>query len=194
MQRPHPLFAALLLAGPLLAACSSGGLNNESAIGGTVLIESVSTDSYAWLPPASGVTPDAASVRIDSLDRSHWAEYPMSQPISGVQHYPTYATQPRFANTTRRQRGQFPTDLSSLDTATDRGREQQALEGLAMPLLVAADAVLFPIRAIMTPPWTVVTTPAGPISREPSPLPPGQAAGEPVVPLAVGQPVPGSRP
>lgn len=166
-----------------MAACSTGELNHESAVGGTVLVESVSTDSYAWMPPPSGVTPDAPSVLPASLDRSHWPEYPMSQPISGVQHYPTYATQPRFTNDLRRQRGQYPTDLSSLDTWTDRGREQQALEGLAMPLVMAGDAILLPLRAIMTPPWSVVTTPNGPLSRVPSELPAAIRSGEPVVPL-----------
>lgn len=176
-RRPSLL---ILLASPMLGACSLGGLNNEPSLGGTVLPETFASDHVGWFAPPSGTQPDARSVDPDSLSRAQWSEYPFVHPVSGVEHFPTYRMTPQFASDTRRQRGEYPNADSVLDTTTSRGRWQQALEGLAAPAYMAADMALLPVRAVLLPPWTTVVTPRGPVNRLPEPPTATGAAEQPV--------------
>lgn len=161
------LALALLAPAALLAGCSTGSFNNETAIGNTVLPETFAYDHTGWLPPPSGVNPDAPSVKTDSLSRSHWETYPFNVPVSGVTHFPTYASEPRYNRENARSRGLFPTDDTVLQTTSDTSRCQQTAEGLAAPVWAAADILFMPLRMFTAPPWSDTVTPTGPVFRVP---------------------------
>lgn len=162
------LGTSVTLAGALLGACSGGGeLNQGTAVAGTMRLETFSADHYAWMPPASGTNPDPASVDSTTLSRDHWDAYPLQVPLSGAQHYPTYSTAPEYTHATRRQRGEYPTAVSALDSSSEDSRRRLVYEGFAAPLYACGDLLLLPIRAIGTPPWAAVVSPQGPVHRTP---------------------------
>lgn len=159
--------APLTLALAALNGCSNGEFNNETTLGGVVQAESFDSQQRSWLPGASGTNPDAPSVRTDSLSREHWGEYAYAVPVSGVTHYPTYATRLHYTDQFARQRGEFPTADSALDTSGKESRLVQVAEAVVWPVWAATDVILFPVRAFTNPPWQAVTSPKAPPARVP---------------------------
>ncbi len=159
--------ATLSLALAALAGCSNGEFNTESTLGGVVQAEAFDSQQRSWLPGASGTNPDAPSVRTDSLSREHWGEYAYTVPVSGVTHYPTYATRLHYTDQFARQRGEFPTVDSALDTSAKDSRLVQVAEGLVWPVWAGIDLGLLPVRAFTNPPWQAVASPKSPPARVP---------------------------
>lgn len=109
---------------------------------------------------------------INSLERGEWAATRQSAGFYQVESYPFYGsgvTGPRYLDGTARQRGAFPTVVSSTETFAE-GRQLTGLrEGLAGPAYALLDLVLIIPRAFMTPPWEVISTRDGtePMQRAP---------------------------
>ena len=53
------------------------------------------------------------------LNRGEWEPVPFVVPIDGIDGMPTYSRHTTFADDTARQRGEFPTPISSLELAGD---------------------------------------------------------------------------
>lgn len=104
-------------------------------------------------------------------DRSRWNRTTIVVPVGTVAHQPTYATSPAglIASPAPRHGGAFPTPESAVDVSGDAG--DRALDALADPFVAAADIVLFPIRAVESPPWSEASSPAGFYERAPAPQP-----------------------
>lgn len=152
-MRTSPLSAATLaLAATLLAGCG-GDPNTSISVGGQPPVEVFNPDAVAF-PPRQGQTPDSPSLVSTTLSREHWPARSLDVPLDRPFHQPTY----RFNRDSRayttllaRQRGEFPTQSSALDLGSNPNTGDQALEGLAMPVLVAAELVALPFRLFTDP-------------------------------------------
>lgn len=65
---------------------------------------------------------DAPSVI--GLSRAHWQQTVVSVPVDGLASKPTFASKHLMTNTTARQRGQYPTDMTALELDGDTGWTQ----------------------------------------------------------------------
>lgn len=101
--------------------------------------------------------PDEPSV--SGLDRSSWASYTVVVEREPVRHYPIYRSDPAYTSALARQRGDFPTIETALDTTNPDALRQQAAEGVAFQLWAALDIPLMVPRFFIQPPMKLTTSP-----------------------------------
>lgn len=173
------LVAAAVGTATLLGGCT-GEVNHSSGLGGGVELETFS-DRTPVLPPPG---PNGDGPSIVGIDRDNWPTRTVLAPAGNVEHYPTYTSglAPRYARDLPRQRGEFPTEDSALDTWTGRSRLPLATEGLAAPFYAGFDILAAPVRFFMAPPWVVVNSPGW---RQRTPIPANSPpSAEPAAPAA----------
>lgn len=89
------------------------------------------------------------------LNRGAWEPVPFVVPIDGVDGLPTYSRHTTFADSTARQRGEFPTPISSLELSGDSLVDRRD-EALFAPLDSFAQAMLILPRFFFVQPWEQV--------------------------------------
>jgi len=118
---------------------------------------------------------------LTGLSRANWGRQAFLVPVDGTAGTTTYAPPRATLRTTARQRGQFPTAISSLDTEDGFTTAQWAEAGMSAPR-AAWDFILIGPRMFMTTPWREVRGPQMSYWRAtPTTLrtPRGEAAGAP---------------
>ncbi len=152
----------------LLPAACTAPQNDSNTLGGTVTLSALTADTPTGVRPASTASPDTPSLSATTFSRDHWAVARFSVPLDAPAHQPTYrSAQPDGPNDLARQRGDYPTAESALDSTSRRAAGQEIAEGFAAPLWAAFDLGLMPARALLRSPFT--STPA------PDPRPDGRA-------------------
>jgi hypothetical protein len=181
---------------PRLIAClpSAAAL----ALGGCVTPENdritvdqdLRLEAFAPVPPSTTPPPmpPAPPPSVVSVDRSNWARITLLAPVDGAAHRPTYTKRLVLTDQTARQRRQYPTALTALET-TGGSETWQQLEAPANWLVSAGDILLFPIRVLWQAPWGTRWSPDEAYARywhpeHPEPPPP------PETPSPAGQPMP----
>ncbi|MGD9689199.1 MAG: hypothetical protein AB7K52_00380 [Phycisphaerales bacterium] len=166
----HRSAAKLLVMGILLAAGGSGceKLNRGPAISDEYSLEAIAparnARSFARLEAGES---DPPSLAAGTLDRSAWTIRRVVVPAGVTQNRPTYATGPTYAQSTARQRGEYPTIDSALDLGTHESAWSEVYEALAWPFWAGLDVALMPARMIAQPPWETVNSPDWPHERAP---------------------------
>jgi hypothetical protein len=89
------------------------------------------------------------------LNRGAWEPVPFVVPIDGIDGMPTYSRHTTFADDTARQRGEFPTPISSLELAGDSLVDRRD-EMLFAPIDSFAQAMLMVPRFFFVQPWDEV--------------------------------------
>jgi hypothetical protein len=162
--RPAPAIAlgtlGLCCAGLVAPGCETNAYNRELTLGNQLEIEVFSPTKPVPFDPARPERPDLPSLRQDTAARTNWTLRPFTVPVSGVTHRPTYNSPRRSVETTVRQRGQFPTESSVIDTTLPGSQTDVLYEAALAPFESARDLVLFVPRAVVTPPWTRTSSPA----------------------------------
>ena len=163
----HAVLATPFSLGTLAVLCGCGtpSYNRENTIGDLVELESITQGVPRGLAAPIPERPDKPSLRPGTLDRNHWSQRLVIVPIDGTTHRPTYATRVDEADLIPRQRGEFPTPASVIDTSIRSNATQQAFEGLVAPFHSAVDLAMIPVRMIDRGPFTKVTSPAEPPVR-----------------------------
>lgn len=154
------LFGVMLLAGTaVLSGCTAEG-NNSNTLGRkqdlTPSLEAVQLSGLADnnTRPDTGPRGDVASLNGPGsrLSRASWEPVAFVVPVDGIDGYPTYSRQHLFADATARQRGEFPTPISSLELAGD-SLDDRRDEALFAPLDSFAQAMLIVPRLFFVQPW-----------------------------------------
>lgn len=155
--------AALLLAAAMAGACVAPA-DNRTGVGD-------------WQPEALTATEQTAYAKIDpnkpdqpsltGVDRNNWSERTMVIGDEPVLTYPTYRSNPSYTSATARQRGEYPTALSALETTNDQSLSQQTAEGFAFPFWGALDIPAMIPRVFITPPGKLVQSPVSAAPRAP---------------------------
>ncbi|HEX2837394.1 MAG TPA: hypothetical protein VHN77_04625 [Phycisphaerales bacterium] len=140
----------LCTAGALLAGCRADG-NDRSALGtpgspNAVVLSNIHGAGTRSETPRRDDTPSIAG-----LSRAAWSRQSIVVPVEGTYAMRRYARSYQITDTTARQRGDFPTPLSSLEL-TGGTRDDQAVEILAAgPYAFYEGLVLIP-RLFFVPP------------------------------------------
>lgn len=154
---------------PLLVACAAIGLAGctghlNRADG---LISASSTDGSVSneLPDLAGRMPGALPANETpslngGLDRSTWTPTVVRIERRQVEAQPHYATERLYDHSTARERGEWPTPLTSLEVSGNGGAA--ALEGVVAPFNAAFDLVAFPCRLFRAAPWSTTRVPSTP--------------------------------
>lgn len=147
-----PLPATLLLA--LLAGCATPQ-NDRMTIGQSVMLE-----AYTATPaPTEGEPAEqVATPSVNGMSRAHWQMTPILVPVDGGVARQTYAKRASGTDSTRRQRRQYPTALSSLEL-TNGSEEDQEGEAALNVLLALSDVILIIPRALIDWPSKTRTSP-----------------------------------
>ncbi len=120
------------------------------------------TTPYSPTPALAPSTPEQRSVH--GLDRSHWPVITVSPDDGRTVHGPVYY-QPWTAQGSMSDLDAQPDTESKLNEALDGTKPGNLLSPLnaaelgVQPLGFGADTILLPLRLIMRPVWTDVTTP-----------------------------------
>jgi hypothetical protein len=128
------------------------------------------------------------------VDRGNWAKSQLFVPVDATAHNPPYTKRWVLTDRTARQRREYPTALSALET-TGASESEQQLEAPANWLAAFGDIVLLPIRVFWQAPWTTRWSPdeayarywhpesTGPVGTQaPPPAPFAEPAPTPVTP------------
>jgi hypothetical protein len=156
---------------------------------------SISTLQPASVTPIAGKTlAELASTggemptpTVTGLDRSAWATTVMYSPPPGVDHGPLYYKTFALGTPIARDRGEYPTIDTCLQTETPDDDWTRIGETAMQPLIASLDVALMPVRFIRTPSWQRVKTRVEGYERVPTadvyvegslvePLPTGPAA------------------
>lgn len=167
------LWASAALAAGAVAGC--GDLNQSSRLGGTVGFEALGDGQpRVDAAPAPGQS-DAPSVT--SLDRNGWQERSFVVPMDGAAHHPTYTSGlgPRYTRDLARQRGEYPTAETALDTWSPAARGAMIAEAAAASFWAGLDIVAAPCRMVRFAPWSITAEPRAMPARAPTPA--GETAG-----------------
>lgn len=161
---PRMRGAVVLIAALPLGSC--GHLNHDSTLGVDEELEAFGK-APAVMGRSGPGTADTASVQ--GLGRENWVERRYVVSSDGTGHLPIYTsgTQPRYADAQARQRGQFPTEESVLETWTYRARLDIMAEAVASPFWAGFDILSAPCRGVRLYPWESVYSPGGPRERAP---------------------------
>lgn len=144
LRHARPLILLSLVAA--LPACVNS--NARSTIGRDLTLPAF-TDAGAG--PVSEPKPSAPS--LNGMDRSHWATQTVLVPIDGPEHRSLYATQLTTSNKTARQRLEYPTPLSALETSRDSHATQLG-HAAAGAGYAAWDVLAMLPRMAMNAPWS----------------------------------------
>ncbi|MBK9189800.1 MAG: hypothetical protein IPM33_12685 [Phycisphaerales bacterium] len=127
--------------------------SNERATLGEV----VAMEALAMTPTRpEGTRDDQGS--LTGLSRANWGRQAFLVPVDGTAGNTTYATSFSMIDDTARQRGQFPTAISALDTNDGFTAMQWAEAGASAPM-AAWDFVLMGPRMFRSAPWHEVRGP-----------------------------------
>lgn len=150
----------------IFAGC--GDLNHSSRLGNTVGLESLG-DGSPWIGPAPAPG-ESDGPSVTALDRSAWQERTFVVPSDGARHHPTYSSglQPRYARDLARQRGEYPTAETVLDTWSPETRGAMIAEAAAASFWAALDIVSAPCRMVHAAPWSITVTPRSGPPRAPT--------------------------
>ncbi len=118
----------------------------------------------AFAEPSALLANDAPSPGL--MDRSGWEVATIDVPLDSTVHQPAYriaAWKPERSPTAR-QRGAYPDRESALDGGS-KSVGARIAEAFVAPLGAALEIVLFPVRAVMSPPWSEAASPASDYER-----------------------------
>lgn len=117
------------------------------------------------LPPAQPAddTPTALG-----LDRSNFEPLMYRVPIDGTRHEFHGRDRLALTNETARQRGEFPTAVTALETGSNASTRRQTLEVLAQPIYAAGGVV----TSLLVSSSGAMVSPSGLYERAPSPADP----------------------
>ncbi len=156
MTRP----LAAVLAAATLALLASGCTENRNqriTIGSDVPLASFppeviepELDQDGNPVPPTPPADDAATAR--GLDRSNFEPLVYRVPIDGTRHELHGIDRLAWPSETARQRGEFPTVITALETGSGPSTRSQALEILAQPV-IAAGGLLFHSAGLIYPEW-----------------------------------------
>jgi hypothetical protein len=146
----------------LAAAMAAGCVHerNESlALHDTILMEALG-------PERPGIALTSESPSVTRIDRSGWEPTTVVVPVDGTAHFPTYVRVFSTVKETRRQRGEYATELSALDL--DGGSEsKQQLEAVTQPFRALGNALLILPRMIFyRRPWQTLQSPRQAYERD----------------------------
>lgn len=136
--------------------------SNETSTATALPATNPTTVPYSPTPALAPSTPEQRSVH--GLDRSHWSVISVSPDDGRTVHGPVYY-QPWTAQGSLSDLDAQPDTESKLNEALDGTKPGNLLSPLnaaelgVQPLGFGADTVLLPLRLIMRPVWTDVTTP-----------------------------------
>lgn len=156
--------AGVLAAGFMLGACNTPSYNRELTLGNRVELEAVTAGVPRGSPVATPERPDKPSLARDVLARD-WQARRFLVPIDGVTHRPTYTELQREVAMTARDRGEFPTVDSALDTSVKGGYAAQLGQAVTSVGRAPAEIAMMPVRMYETPPFDAVSTPTDPPAR-----------------------------
>lgn len=123
-----------------------------------------------------------------AIDRSNWEAQTFLVPVDGTGHRPTYATTLELKNSTARQRGEFPTELSALELHGGY-TDEQLVESFDSPLLALGSCVIIPIRLFVEPQTLTKYSPRKSYDRWPGPAKTSRQLAEEVVQEPTEMPV-----
>jgi hypothetical protein len=103
--------------------------------------------------PETNLKPDEPSM--SGLDRSHWDEVVIEEPVDGVYAWHRYARVYHFTDKTTRQRGGPVTALSALERSGPT-QTKLVLETATSAPLALVDLALMPFKFFTAPPWEEV--------------------------------------
>jgi hypothetical protein len=152
----NTLLPVALLSAALLTGCIAEQ-NDRMTLGRSVQLE-------GFFPPAATEPPEGVPVLADqpptltSIIRSDWEPTVIFVPVDGTAHHPTYAEHLRLANSSTRQRREYPTPTSALEL-TEGSEQDQAWEAAGNFGLTVLDLVLLLPRLIVEPAWRVRWSP-----------------------------------
>jgi hypothetical protein len=102
------------------------------------------------------------------MSRDNWNATTFSVPISGVEHKPTSTTdKPHIADTSARQRGEYPTQRSVTEGQDTSSSGDQAAEAALGPVRAAWDIIWMVPKMVVTPPDRKVSSPRDGYERRP---------------------------
>lgn len=90
---------------------------------------------------------------LTGMDRSNWGTASLDVPVNGVGHGPLYYKERRWANATRRQRGEYPTAESSLDLI-EGSTGRQRMEAAAAPFMAIGQVLFMVPKMFFQAPWS----------------------------------------
>jgi len=152
-------------AGVLASMAGCVDSNSRVTVGETVRLPAME---------ASATIPDEYpqdSRSLTGLDRANWASSTFLVPVDGTHHRATYADPLFLTDSTRRQRGEFPSIESALDLdGSEFGSDAAADrfgEGFAVPARAFVDAISIPVRLIGEPQTWEYVSPRHNYERQP---------------------------
>lgn len=110
---------------------------------------------------------EVAERSVTSLDRSDWTGMRVNVPNDVPMHQPRYTENVEFDRSTARNRGDYPTATSALDTVSSKSEDLQIKEAVFAPFIAGADVALMPARMIQARPWQRTQTGSDPYKRAP---------------------------
>ncbi len=133
--------------------------NESLALHDTILMEALG-------PEGPGIALTSESPSVTQISRSEWEPTTILVPVDGTAHYPTYVRVFSTVEATRRQRGEYPTELSALDL--DGGSEsKQQWEAVTQPFRAIGNALLILPRMIFyRRPWETLQSPREAYERD----------------------------
>ncbi len=183
---PARIGAALAATALLLTGCTDNK-NLRLTIGDSIPLESfppevveVQLDESGNPLPQTPPADDQATAR--GLDRSNFAPIVYHVPIDGTRHEAHGIDRLPLTNETARQRGEFPTATSALETGGPSSTRRQIAEALLQPVYVVGGVV----SSLIVSSSGARTSPAGLSERAPGPTDPMRAGviHEPIAPDA----------
>ncbi|MGQ0627196.1 MAG: hypothetical protein ACT4PL_03745 [Phycisphaerales bacterium] len=148
----------------LISGCNTPSYNRELTLGNRVELEAVTDGVPRGSPVATPERPDRPSLARDVLARD-WQARRFLVPIDGVTHRPTYTERQNEVAMTRRDRGEFPTPESALDTSVKGGVAAQFAQAAGSIVRVPAEIAMMPVRMYESPPFDAVSSPSTPPER-----------------------------
>ncbi len=159
------LGCTLCLLGCFLGGCGTNSYNRELTLGNRVELEAVTPGVPRGLAAPLPERPDRPSLNPATLDRADWSQRLVLVPIDGTTHRPNYSDRLEAANLIARDRGEFPTIDSAIDTSVQGSATQKIVEGVRGPFHSAVSLALMPIHMFQEPPFDPVSSPQTPKPR-----------------------------
>lgn len=154
----------MLVAAALAAGCES---EPEMASPASPVRAADTMEASQATGPASA---DGPSLRRGDLSRAHWAEQSYLLPIDGVRRLPDYSGTFAITDETARQRREFPTQSSALDTASEDSVLPAVGEALLWPFFAAVDILAIGPKVLFNDQLQTVRDASGRVDRRPAAL------------------------
>lgn len=161
------IISTAIVVAAVVGGCSKG-VNLDSQPGPHVKLDTLRPTADFYERVDKPLVQSGSSLA--GLSRENWAQTTFYVPISGTEHKPTYTTdKPHRTDSTARQRGEFPTQLSAAQNSDYDSSGEQAIEGLLAPLRAGWDIVWMVPKMVATPPGRTVSSPRVEYERGPNP-------------------------